>query len=118
MPLKDKAQRLAYQRAYYHRTKAQRYERDEPKRKINRRRSYERKWVWYLELKSQLVCKRCGEDHPACMVFHHSDPTRKEITIAEAAMRWSRERLVQEIAKCEVLCANCHIKLHLAERKR
>jgi hypothetical protein len=29
---------------------------------------------------------------------------------------FSRARMLREIAKCEVLCANCHIKHHLQER--
>jgi hypothetical protein len=75
--------------------------------------------TWYTELKSLLVCARCGEDHLACLQFHHADPKEKEIEISEAVRRgFSRSRIMREIAKCEVLCANCHIKHHAKERAR
>jgi len=75
--------------------------------------------AWFAELKSQLVCARCGENHPACLVFHHRDPMTKEIAIAVAIRRsWGRKRILAELAKCEVLCANCHAKHHAQERRR
>jgi hypothetical protein len=50
-------------------------------------------------------------------VFHHADPETKETTVAEAVRRgFGRKRLLAEIAKCEVLCANCHAKHHAKER--
>lgn len=52
------------------------------------------------------------------MVFHHRDPREKEITISEAMRRsFGRARILAEIAKCDVLCANCHVKLHARERR-
>jgi hypothetical protein len=64
------------------------------------------------------VCARCGEDHPACIVFHHRDPSEKEISIADAMrLGYGRTRILAEIAKCEVLCANCHTKHHAKERR-
>jgi hypothetical protein len=72
---------------------------------------------WLVELKSQLVCARCGEDHPGCLQFHHADPTQKELSISDAVRRgWGRQRILAELAKCEVLCANCHAKHHATER--
>jgi len=69
--------------------------------------------AWYVELKQQLVCGRCGEDHPACIQFHHTDPTTKERSVADAISRgWGRARILAEIRKCEVICANCHVKEH------
>ncbi|MBV8762243.1 MAG: hypothetical protein JO257_33435 [Deltaproteobacteria bacterium] len=74
--------------------------------------------AWFFELKSKLVCARCGEDHPACLVFHHTDPRAKEIEISEAMRRsYGRKRILAELAKCEVLCANCHTKHHAKERR-
>jgi hypothetical protein len=73
--------------------------------------------AWYVELKQELVCRRCGEDHPGCLQFHHRDPREKEMSVANAIRReWSRARILREIAKCEVLCANCHAKHHARER--
>jgi len=32
------------------------------------------------------------------------------------ARNWSRKRILDEVAKCIVLCANCHRKMHWVER--
>lgn len=72
---------------------------------------------WLCRHKDELRCTRCGEDDPACLDFHHSDPSSKAITIAKAATNgWSISRIESEIAKCEVVCANCHRKIHRDER--
>ena len=66
-------------------------------------------------LKTQ--CSLCGETHPACLQFHHRNPAEKQFDIALAARKKpSLETLMAEVAKCEVLCANCHAKLHWKER--
>lgn len=62
---------------------------------------------WMRDLKSSLVCQRCGADHPAVLDFHHVDG--KEFSISEAVcLGFSIETIKQEIDKCEVLCSNCH----------
>lgn len=66
---------------------------------------------WLAEYKKTLSCTKCGENHPACLDFHHKDPSTKEFSISKMASN-SIERLKAEIAKCEVLCANCHRKEH------
>jgi hypothetical protein len=69
--------------------------------------------AWWRELKSKLVCRDCNENHPAVLHFHHLDPKEKETNIAAAtSKRWSKKRVLNEIEKCIVLCANCHLKLH------
>lgn len=72
---------------------------------------------WYMELKSKLECSLCPESHPACLTFHHTDPTTKETEVAQAvAWHWSKERILKEIEKCIVLCFNCHAKHHFGEK--
>jgi len=66
---------------------------------------------WFIELKSKLKCEVCGENHIACLDFHHKNPSEKEITVSLAAM-YSKTKVLNEIEKCIVLCANCHRKLH------
>lgn len=42
-----------------------------------------------------------------------------ELGIAQAARNgWGLERLKVEMEKCEVLCSNCHRKLHYEERNK
>ena len=75
--------------------------------------------IWYNELKSGLACVRCKENAPCCLVFHHIDPDKKNFNIAGAAcMGISKPRILAEIDKCLVLCANCHRKLHAGLRLR
>ena len=69
--------------------------------------------AWYTNLKSTLSCEHCGEDHPAVLQFHHTDPSQKDFEISRVISSGpSIERIEAEIAKCIVLCANCHFKLH------
>lgn len=113
MPAKDPEKRRATVRAWYARTKAERHEREAPRIRRNDARRRRELAAWYLQLKSQLVCTRCGESHPACLQFHHDDPATKEIAVSDAMRRgFGKARMLREIAKCTVLCANCHIKHH------
>lgn len=54
-------------------------------------------------------CVQCGEKHPACLDFHHKDPATKTRGIGVMVRM---EDILAEIAKCDVLCANCHRKHH------
>jgi hypothetical protein len=73
-------------------------------------------WLW--EYKSKLSCEACGFSHPAALDFHHRDPTQKEFDISTLPRRgFSKERALLEIAKCSVLCANCHRILHSEEQR-
>lgn len=65
--------------------------------------------------KSTLSCVQCGESHPSCLDFHHRDPTQKDFMLSDIRSR-SLKSIQKEINKCDVLCANCHRKLHWNER--
>lgn len=67
----------------------------------------------FQEYKTTQSCETCGENRPATLVFHHRDPTEKDDLISKMAWRgcgW--RKILDEIAKCDVLCANCHRMLH------
>ena len=69
--------------------------------------------AWLKEYKLSLACTQCGENHPGCLDFHHRDREQKDGPIAQAAWQgWSVARILAEMAKCDVLCSNCHRKLH------
>ena len=76
------------------------------------------KKTWLDAYKAKHPCIRCGEQHIACLDFHHRDPNEKELTLSLAIARASLERLQKEIEKCDILCSNCHRKLHWHERKQ
>lgn len=99
-----------YRRDWYYRN------RDAAKAKVKARN---RELACQLrELKGSLSCQLCGTSDPAVLDFHHRDPSTKEITIANAArLGWGKQRLMEEIAKCDVLCANCHRKTHYSYEK-
>lgn len=62
----------------------------------------------------RLECSQCGENHPAVLDFHHTDPSEKE---ANPSNIRNRQDFLAEIKKCVVLCSNCHRKLHWGERQ-
>lgn len=73
--------------------------------------------AWWWDFKSQFSCRECGENHPACLTFHHhydDDKLSEVSTLLQA--RKSKEVIIAEIKKCVCLCANCHMKLHFNEQ--
>lgn len=72
---------------------------------------------WWFAYKKTRYCERCGESHPACLQFHHRDPTQKAFELSKVTYKtYSRERIMAEVAKCDVLCANCHAIEHSDDR--
>ena len=60
------------------------------------------------QIKLERGCARCGyNEHPAALHFDHRDHTQKAFNISQDPKR-SWESIEAEIAKCDVLCANCH----------
>ncbi len=66
---------------------------------------------WFENYKKTLSCCVCGENDSRCLIFHHKDPKKKRFDLATQA-QYGRKSVLKEIAKCDVLCANCHMKLH------
>lgn len=65
----------------------------------------------YHQWKEQQSCLMCGEDSPECLELHHTDPNEKDMHPSSAVTRgW--KRFLEEAAKCVVVCANCHRKIH------
>jgi protein-arginine kinase activator protein McsA len=87
------------------------------RRKKIRQRQKERlakKKIWYEELRSELKCVRCGYNKCIqALEFHHRDPNEKEAAISDIVKKdYSKERALEEMSKCDVLCANCHREEH------
>ena len=108
MPSEDVNQ---YNRAYYQRNREHLLKKQAEKNK----RFAENRRKWLVDYKKTLKCVRCYESHPATLTFHHRNNAEKSFEIGNAvALGVGLKRLLAEIEKCEVLCANCHAKEHLA----
>ncbi len=115
MAYKDPEKRREYQRNY----KREWYKTHAAAQKqwvIDRRHRLTAKYWAYKET---LACVHCGENHPACLEFHHRDPNVKDFTITELRRGdYSHARLIAELEKCDPVCVNCHRKLHWERKKK
>ena len=58
-------------------------------------------------------CMLCGYSKCSrALSFHHIDPTKKDFGLSERGITRSWKRIKQEIDKCILVCANCHMELH------
>ena len=58
---------------------------------------------------------------PAALDFHHINPEEKSFLISEQIRMGGKDRILREIMKCVVVCANCHRIIHSgvkAEREK
>lgn len=64
-------------------------------------------------------CTSCAESDPVVLEFNHRDPRSKIANVSDLVRSGcSIERLLDEIAKCDVVCANCHQQLTSVARPR
>lgn len=69
------------------------------------------------EIKSTTPCMDCGQTyHPCQMDFDHRDASQKSFSLNQA--RWKKwEEIEKEMAKCDLVCSNCH-RLRTFNRKQ
>jgi hypothetical protein len=91
------------------------YQANKTRRRATNRRRHRAFMEWYTGLKAGRPCSDCGDTfHPQAMHWDHLPGSSKSADIAVLARRGSRKRVLDEIAKCELVCANCHaIRSHL-----
>ena len=122
---KDKQAKAEYDRQYY----ASHSEES----KMRSRKRYETYPAYYNErnttrrqelrnfIQQQKIgksCMRCGNADFRVLDFHHLDKDEKDSGLGQAVSKnWGKERILREIAKCQVLCANCHRIFHWEERQ-
>ena len=57
-------------------------------------------------------CSNCSETDWRCLDFHHVNPQDKDDSVTQLVVNGnSKKRILKEIEKCIVLCANCHRKI-------
>lgn len=60
-------------------------------------------------------CIECGIDDIFILEFHHKDPSKKEYGMSNIKRHLPWDLIEKEAKKCELLCRNCHTKLHNKE---
>ncbi len=72
------------------------------------KRSRRKKKEWMDGLKNR-PCEDCDKSFPPyVMDWDHVRGEKKFVLSATLANNISRERILAEIAKCDLVCANCH----------
>jgi hypothetical protein len=88
---------------------AQHYQANKARRYAHNKRRQDEFRSWYTSLKAGRPCADCAEVfHPAAMQWDHLPEHEKKAALGELVRHGSRQRIIEEIAKCELVCANCH----------
>jgi len=117
MPFKDPEKLRQYQKTYSRKWYGENAEKQ--KAKSRQRKRELRKW--YDDIKAKSFCVSCGvsgKENTWMMEFHHRDETKKTKSLSYMISNgYGRETCLEEMEKCDVLCANCHRKLHYEKSK-
>ncbi len=100
-----------YKKKYYKKNKEyykEYHEKRKEKYKVKRKEKYNKRKKYIDQIKLESGCVFCGyNEHPAALDFDHIDPLIKISNISNLLLG-SLNSLQAEIAKCQVLCSNCH----------
>src|ERR1022692_77368 len=58
--------------------------------------------------RKDVPCADCKQRYPPCVMDFDHVRGRKRFGLAAYSSSWSKEIWEKEMAKCEVVCANCH----------
>jgi hypothetical protein len=106
MPYKDPEARKAYARAHYLANQRRYFEQGQEARKAFRRTNQQ----YIRDYLGEHPCVDCGEADPVVLHFDHRDGADKVMHVSRMATRASLTRIIAEIEKCDVRCANCHMR--------
>jgi len=94
-----------YHRRYYHRQSQEWKTRKKELQKRRRRDLVDR----VREYLSEHPCSECEEADIFVLDFDHIDRDNKHLAISDMLrLGYGLKRIMEEIGKCRVLCANCH----------
>lgn len=91
-----------YNNSWYENNKAARIEQI--------KKDKQRKMLYIREFKESRGCMDCGQSFPYYVLdLDHRDPSIKLINPGQmVTVGWGLEKIKAEIAKCDVVCSNCH----------
>ena len=95
--------RRAYDRRYYH-------EGGKDARNARNKKRMRAARAWMTSLKAGVACADCGQTFPAyVMHWDHLPGFEKIESISVLVGRFPRTLVLEELKKCELVCANCHV---------
>jgi len=99
-----------YHREYYHRNKEKILSKKIAGQKIRRQIAIKH----LRDYKGRIGCLDCGEKNPIVLDFDHKyQDTKKDSVSNMVKSNYGMEKIMAEVNKCEVVCANCHrIRTH------
>ena len=78
-------------------------------RYLKRKRHQWRSHAELLNALRDVPCADCGHRYAPCVMdFDHRDPNAKRNTVTRMIGRAGTARILDEVAKCDIVCANCH----------
>lgn len=83
-----------------------------------KKRLHQRKWQRDRRKKAiELLGGQCFEccNTNRKLEFHHRDP---EVKVDRVQWSWSWKRILEEVAKCDLLCRKCHAKHTIEQAKQ
>ena len=96
-----------YCKTHYEKNK----EKYKAKARIHNQRYIQEGRMFVRGLKMSNSCVECFESHPDVLEFDHVEPSTKNTDVSYMAQHaYSLKTIEEEIAKCILLCANCHRK--------
>lgn len=99
MPYKDPEKRREYSRKHYEENKPVYAERDAKAR---------RKLREQVNRLKEKPCTDCGKEYPYYVMQFDHIGTDKVADVKTLVRSAGIKRVLEEIAKCELVCANCH----------
>jgi len=66
-------------------------------------------------IKEKAGCQLCPEDDAVALDFHHLEGGDKALEVSMVSM--GIDKLLNEAGKCEIICSNCHRKVHAGKKK-
>lgn len=84
----------------------------------NKQDLYKKQIERWIKIKKKAIeykggcCQRCGyNQYYGSLQFHHINPLEKDVSWTKLRLR-SWDKIVSELDKCDLLCANCHAEVH------
>jgi len=115
MPFKDADKRRQYQKDYHERW--YRDNGDKRRKQVRERRRKTRDWL--ADVKKQGECSVCGLSGQIAhwaLEYHHRHGEEKIASISYLVGNgYGRQTIEDEMAKCDLICSNCHRMEHYNE---